>query len=56
MDNKNYILSACPISIHASKQRPKKSKKLKMVQNHEFQSQKGKNKYNTFEQRIKKSQ
>ena len=30
----------CLDPIHASKQRPKKSRKLENVQNHEFQSQK----------------
>ena len=31
----------CPASIHASEQRQKIKKKLEMVKNHEFQSQKG---------------
>ena len=37
-----------------SKQRLEK-KKFETVQNYEFQTQKGKNKYNMFEWRIKKS-
>ena len=38
-----------------SKQRLEK-KKFETVQNYEFQTQKGKNKYNMFEWRIKNSQ